>query len=65
VVVVLVVPDPDVEWVIDPAGKNRAWPFSLQLSAKLEKFDEVGHRLFRVLTVGGEIGEAFLYPVDG
>jgi hypothetical protein len=51
--------------VVDPAGKNRAWPFSLQLSAKLEEFDEVGHRPFRVLSVGGEIGEALLDPGDG
>jgi hypothetical protein len=51
--------------VVDPVGKNRAWPFSLQLIAKLEESDEVGHRPFRVLGVGGEIGEAFLDADDG
>jgi len=51
--------------VVDPAGKNSAWPFSLELSAKLEESDEVGHRPIRVLVVGGEIGEVFLYPIDG
>jgi len=51
--------------VVDPIGKNVAWPFSLELSAKLEEFDEVGHRPFRVLIVVGEIGEALLDPGDG
>jgi hypothetical protein len=41
---------------------GRAWPFFLQLIAKLKEFDEVGHRPFRVLAVGGEVGERSCIP---
>src|ERR1700733_2232226 len=54
-----------VRWVVDTAGEDRAWPFSLQLIAKLEESDEVGHGPFRVLAVGGDIGEALLQPGYG
>lgn len=64
-IVVVAVAARQIAWVVDPAGKNRAWPFALELIAKLEESDEVGHRPFRVLAVGGEVGKAFLDCSDG
>jgi hypothetical protein len=54
-----------VAGVVDPVGTDDVRAFSLELSAKVEESDEVGHRPFRVGAFGGEIGEAFLDASDG
>jgi hypothetical protein len=51
--------------VVDPAGKYFARLLSMKLIAKLEEPDEVGHGPFRVLAVGGEVGQPFLESADG